>query len=459
MAAMLTEEQEKLISVVRDEYLQRYFSLEFDEEKARELMNFVYKMHGFKKPAIRIVNSPYACQSCANSLNKNVRGWRIGAWFWRQIWSRMWGQLKRHIKQQLWQQTERQLEQHVGHQLTQQIWSRIMAWIEAETQPWLSQRLWRDTDFMDLPFREWHRMELGIDILTRAWEELKQIEERIEEQIEIKAGRQIIRPIWQQTHDRVMEPIKREIWRQTGHRVMQEIDRQRQTLRPRRMKSFAPPFGLDATDYAWVAYLDYFTRVGVVDKNELFEEYKELITANIFYCLTFENVAVISRPPKFIKVDDSNRLHSVDGPAVQFNDGRKLHFVHGVYFQPYLFKTAFTHQDLTHEELIYAGINNGNAEQRAAIIKEYGYENFMSGAKVLDVYRGLSKIDNGHVVYRLLEFEVDRLTVRVIELEDHTQHKKTMLSVPRTEETENCIGAIAWTFGMSKAEYQPMLES
>lgn len=193
----------------------------------------------------------------------------------------------------------------------------------------------------------------------------------------------------------------------------------------------------------------------MVDKNELFEKYKELITANIFYCLTFENVAIISRPPKLIKVDDRNRLHAVDGPAVQFNDGCELHCVHGVYFPVGLFKKVFIDQDITKEELIKIR----NAEQRSIIIKKYGYEHFMKDAKVLDVYRGLSKIDNKLVTYRLLEFEAGELIIRVIELEDHTQHKKTILSVPRTLETENCLGAIAWTFGMSKTEYQPMLES
>lgn len=60
----LTPEQEALMEVVKNFWLDRFFSCQnrLDREKATEYINWLYELSGFKKPQIIFCDSPMACQ-------------------------------------------------------------------------------------------------------------------------------------------------------------------------------------------------------------------------------------------------------------------------------------------------------------------------------------------------------------------------------------------------------------
>lgn len=59
----LTPEQEALIPVIRDKWINRLFSLpKINEEKATEFVNLVYEISKLKKPKVIIMDSPLAAQ-------------------------------------------------------------------------------------------------------------------------------------------------------------------------------------------------------------------------------------------------------------------------------------------------------------------------------------------------------------------------------------------------------------
>jgi len=64
----LTAEQKKLMEEVRNEWINRFNSLEFDEEKAKELMDFLYSFIEFKPKFKLILDSPLALQIACNIL-------------------------------------------------------------------------------------------------------------------------------------------------------------------------------------------------------------------------------------------------------------------------------------------------------------------------------------------------------------------------------------------------------
>ena len=93
-------------------------------------------------------------------------------------------------------------------------------------------------------------------------------------------------------------------------------------------------------DYGWCAFYDFFRRIGIV-KHEKFEKYLTLIDCNIFLAIYLKDVAFISKPPLFMKRDAEGQLHSLEGPALRFEDGYGVYSIHGTRFKGDVFKAIF----------------------------------------------------------------------------------------------------------------------
>lgn len=99
MIDILTDEQKKRISQIRDKYLDRYFSLESDDKAIHRYVRWLYKKLGYEKPLVFIFDSPFSCQIAANLLKQNNN---------RQISEQIWGQISEQIREQISGQIWRQ---------------------------------------------------------------------------------------------------------------------------------------------------------------------------------------------------------------------------------------------------------------------------------------------------------------------------------------------------------------
>ena len=77
------------------------------------------------------------------------------------------------------------------------------------------------------------------------------------------------------------------------------------------------------------------------------------------------------------------------------------------------------------------------------------YDLYLTEGELRQIATGTASVDHF----------IDNNVLRVIVVEDHSTHKKVFLGVPVQPDTDNCMGAIAWTFTMSKEDYKPILES
>lgn len=91
-------------------------------------------------------------------------------------------------------------------------------------------------------------------------------------------------------------------------------------------------------------------------------------------------------------------------------------------------------------------LNVKNAEVRRYLIKRIGYENIKD-----DVDAESLHVD-GH--NELLKFNTGEMYVKV---RDHSTDREYLLYVEGNHQT--CRSAIAWTFGLSEADYQPEMET
>ena len=137
-------------------------------------------------------------------------------------------------------------------------------------------------------------------------------------------------------------------------------------------------------------------------------------------------------------------------------DGNLKVSVGNTQFHKIAFFSAFVEKNLTGKEILSVE----NAEQKAELIKEYGYESILADANaiILDTMKTTSCVDGKLCTYQVMDIKLtDRLTQRVVAVECHSTHKKTFLGVRRTEETKTCKGAIASTF--PELEYKPEVEA
>ena len=152
-------------------------------------------------------------------------------------------------------------------------------------------------------------------------------------------------------------------------------------------------------------------------------------------------------------------MHSTKKPAILFKDGYQLHYIHGVFFEPELFQKLCIDKTVTLKDIL----SWTNAEQRSAAITLIGYEKLFAqagtDAKLLDKTQVRSKVTRKMTTYELYDITIANTPCRFVSVECHTIHKKTFLGVPATDQTKTCMAAIAWTFRMTEAEYNPKKET
>jgi hypothetical protein len=149
-----------------------------------------------------------------------------------------------------------------------------------------------------------------------------------------------------------------------------------------------------------------------------------------------------------LRRDERGRLHSENGPALQYPDGFAIWAWHGLRVPADL---------IVHPELITTKriTQEQNAELRRVMLERYGLERYMRdmGAKRVqgDDYGNLYRV----------ELAGDEPIV-MVEVENSTPEpdgtmKMYMLRVPPMCTTAR--EAVAWTFGLTPEQYEPAMET
>lgn len=147
----------------------------------------------------------------------------------------------------------------------------------------------------------------------------------------------------------------------------------------------------NVSDYGWVAYYDFFRRIGIV-KNEKFNSYVEFLKSNIYDCIQMSDVCVVSPMPEFIHVDEQRRLHSLDGPAIGWSDGFEQYYLFGRFFKEDLYKKIMS------DNVTFADVMKiGNIEQRMAALKVLDPDKLLKGtdAELIDESK------RGNMLYKI----------------------------------------------------------
>lgn len=220
----------------------------------------------------------------------------------------------------------------------------------------------------------------------------------------------------------------------------------RAQVRDQKMEYQSISYYLSIYDYDWLSFYDFFEKIGIV-KSVLFSKYRKLLKCNIFSLIALKNIVFISKPPIFLKRNENNRMHSTDSKAIEFGDGWGVYYVEGIYFKEEKFIRYFK-ENPTAKEILEIK----NQEQKAVVIKHIGWEKIFESLRLQCISQYITENgDENHL------FKSEELPINLLKLTDTSTKTKYYLGVP--SEQIDCLEAIAWTFGISKEEYENRIES
>lgn len=208
---------------------------------------------------------------------------------------------------------------------------------------------------------------------------------------------------------------------------------------------FIPPF-YGCHEMGFLSFYIAFQRFGLECVNQM----QGLIdlAKNAGWTWFFDEGCIITERPTQLHLDDQGRIHSLSGMAVQFSDGWGIYAVHGI---------VVTEKIIMHPETLTAKEidDEPNAEIRRVMIECHGQEKYLINGGAVEV----AKDDFGTLFKKSVPNDEDLMMVRVTNStpEPDGEYKDYFLRCPPTMRTAK--EAVAWSFGMSEKDYQPLKET
>jgi hypothetical protein len=142
---------------------------------------------------------------------------------------------------------------------------------------------------------------------------------------------------------------------------------------------------LSVSDFRWVAFYDYFTRIGVL-QDKTFNKYMEYTKLGIYDTIKLHDVCIVVKMPEYVKstiVRDVRVPHSEDSPAVKFIDGDSYYFWNGTLVPE---KWIMRKDEITQNDII----SEDNAEKRRCLMEILGAKRYYD---IISDGKGLKLID------------------------------------------------------------------
>ena len=418
MINKLTKPQEKKITTIRDEWINRFFSCKTktNRKQATKYINWLYELSGLKKPMIIFLDSPLGVQYGANMLKKigGDQGDQIGSQIESQVESQIGSQVRSQVWSQVWSQIGSQIESQVVSQVRSQVRSQV--WSQVESQVW---------------------SQIGSQVWSQVWSQIgSQVRSQVESQVVSQVESQVESQVWSQ----VVSQVERQ--------VRSQVERQKLEV-----FSFAS-YG-SVWDYGWVAFYEYFKEIGVKFNPDLLERFNNfvfLLKSGIYDMVQLEGVCIVSGMPTVINRDAENRLHSKDSPAIKFADGYKEYFYHGM---------AVPEKWILHpEKLKKADWSNEQNLEKRRVIQELMGDTFPKkiGSKL--IAKPSKEYKAKHNLLGLYEVTLPNdpeNTAHYIRVKDHSTKREYYLRTdPKIKDADE---ALAWSFGLTKETYNPIQET
>ena len=200
-----------------------------------------------------------------------------------------------------------------------------------------------------------------------------------------------------------------------------------------------------AHDASWLSFYDCFKEFGLKQCEEL-QPLMDL-AKDCGWLWMYDECAVLTEHPDVIHLDEENRLHCEDGPAIRYADGFCRYSWHGFGVEKSVIMDPVTVDRIDNER---------NAEVRRVLLERMTFEKYMKDSNVEvvheDRYGKLIRKPNPQGDEPFMGVAVDNSTP-----EPDGSIRKYILPVPPTMRTAH--EAVAWTFEKTPETYNPIVET
>jgi hypothetical protein len=157
----------------------------------------------------------------------------------------------------------------------------------------------------------------------------------------------------------------------------------------------------------WMAFYDFFYQAGIIKPGDGVPEewlrFRRILDKGIWTMAWYNGCVLICKLPKRVRREPASRqLHSLEGPAVEWQDGTGQYFIHGVNFSEGFIDNLGTPPGLwskiaggkmTWAEVFFIR----NIEQRRIAMRVYGPAKIMKDAKAVLIDRS----ERGNELYKI----------------------------------------------------------
>ena len=267
----LTPEQEADLAATRDNWLKIGLSTAaISRDEAKDAVSLMYSCAGLEPPKVFIfLDSPRQGAMAAALLKDS----KFGAQVWDQVWDQVWAQVGAQVRDQ------------VGAQVRDQVGAQV-------------------------------RAQVGAQVRAQVWD---QVRDQVGAQVRDQVGDQVRDQVWDQVWDQVGAQVRAQVRAQVGAQVWDQVGAQ--------VRDQVGQAVYGSHEAPWLAFYEFFMRHFDLAKkaNGLMA-----VAKACGWVWPFAGCAIITDRPAIISMDDQNRLHRADGPAIEYRDGFAVHAWHGV---------------------------------------------------------------------------------------------------------------------------------
>jgi hypothetical protein len=306
------------------------------------------------------------------------------------------------------------------------------------------------------------RSQVGSQVFDQVGDQVRdQVVDQVFDQVRGQVRDQVVDQVFDQVRGQVVDQVGSQVRSQVGSQVFDQVgdqvgDQVREQVKNKNLEFIEQYLGL-VYEY-WISFYEYFKKIGIV-KSEEFDKYiQPYIEGKIWSIQFFENFVFMTRLPKKVCRDSSNRLHSVTEAAVQWNGfdymGKTdMHFLHGVYFEKDEW-SKIVKNEISVKELL----EMENKEKQRAALSVYSIEKLIKncGATVEDIYknpRDGNEIHLLHIPRQVFGLDED---LKYLKYKDPSTDRIYISGVPPN--MQNARIAMAWKFSLTVEEYEQELE-
>lgn len=312
-------------------------------------------------------------------------------------------------------------------------------------------------------------IKVGVRLREQIWDCTSEL--LFFDEISLQFRNRILFSLGGQTHEQLYNQTKYQV--NNNNMSTKEAQPQQPTVTEKKKKELEfieHYFGLGHE--TWISFYDYFRKIGIL-KNDDYNRYSDFLQKGIWSMQLFKDWCIVTRMPKKIHRDRENRLHSLDGTAIEWWDSTtggvssdKNYFIHGVPFNDESLWEKVVTQKITMKEVMRVS----NMEQRNAILAVISPEKFIKelDAKLISTHiqkkKGREYMDEesynklNHKEIKLYEVKNNEISPGMNEniyilLYTDPSTNREYFSFIEPKHATSALDAMASKFGLTAKEY------